>query len=103
MRRTGIAAPESRVAGRVLQAKTGFVSLGHFASSSGVQQVVVAEGVHAVVVSVWNRAGQNRMEAFFMPYTPTNLCRTFEDHILCWIRGEQIITSRGCEVISLVG
>lgn len=58
VRCTGIAAPESRVAGRVLQAKTGFVSLGHFAPSNGVQQVVVTEGVHAVVVSVWNRAGQ---------------------------------------------
>lgn len=58
VRRTGVAAPESRVAGRVLQAKTGFVSLGHFAPSNGVQQVVVTEGVHAVVVSVWNRAGQ---------------------------------------------
>lgn len=65
VRCTGVAAPESRVAGRVLQAKTGFVSLGHFASSNGVQQVVVTEGVHAVVVSVWNRAGQNRMETFF--------------------------------------
>lgn len=52
MRRTGIATPESRVTARVLQAKTGLVSLGHFASSDGVQQVVVTEGVHAVIVSV---------------------------------------------------
>lgn len=52
MRRTGIATPESRVTACVLQAKTGLVSLGHFASSDGVQQVVVTEGVHAVIVSV---------------------------------------------------
>lgn len=102
MRRTGITAPESRVAGRVLQAKTGFVSLGHFAPSNGVQQVVVTEGVHAVVVSVWNRAEQDG-SFFFMSYTPSNLWRNFEDHNLRWIRGELIITSTGCEVISLVG
>lgn len=46
----GVAAPESRVTACVLQAETGLVSLSHFSSSDGVQQVVVAEGVHAVVV-----------------------------------------------------
>lgn len=60
MRRTGIATPESRVTAWVLQAKTGLVSLGHFASSDGVQQVVVTEGVHAVVVSLG--VEQNRVE-----------------------------------------
>lgn len=48
---TGIASPESRIAVRVLQTETGLVSLGHFTSCDNVQQVVVAEGVHAVVVS----------------------------------------------------
>lgn len=37
-----------------------------------------------------------------MSYTPTNLCCTFEDHNLRWIRGELMITSTGCEIISLV-
>lgn len=52
MRRTGVAPPESGITAGVLQAKTGLVSLGHFTSSDGVQQVVVTEGVHAVVMSV---------------------------------------------------
>lgn len=56
MRRTGIATPESRVTAGVLQAKTGLVSLGHFASSDGIQQVIVTESIHAVVVSAeWKR------------------------------------------------
>lgn len=51
MRRTGVAPPEPGVAARVLQAETGLVPLGHFAPGDDVQQVVVTEGVHAVVVS----------------------------------------------------
>lgn len=39
----------------VLQAETGFVSLGHF-GAVGVEQVVVGEDVHAVVVAVKHRA-----------------------------------------------
>lgn len=46
----GVAPPESRVTACVLQAEAGLVSLGYFTSGDGVQQVVVAEGVHAVVV-----------------------------------------------------
>ena len=59
MRRAGVASPEPRVTTGVLQAKAGLVSLGHFVSSNGIQQVVVTEGVHAVVVSVgaeWKQA-----------------------------------------------
>lgn len=51
MRRASVATPESRVAACVLKAKTGLVSLGHFVSSDCVEQVVVTESVHAVVVS----------------------------------------------------
>lgn len=60
MRRAGIAPPESGVTARVLQAKTGLVSLCHFTSGDDVQQVVVTEGVHAVVVS--EGVKQNRIE-----------------------------------------
>lgn len=49
---TGIAPPESRVTACVLEAETGLVSLGYFTSGGDVQQVVVAEGIHAVVVPV---------------------------------------------------
>lgn len=40
----------------VLKTETGFVSLGHF-GPVGVQQIVVGEDVHAVVVTVENREG----------------------------------------------
>lgn len=50
--RARVAPPESWITARVLQAETGLVSLGHFASSDGVKEVVVTERVHAVVVSV---------------------------------------------------
>lgn len=46
----GIATPESRITACVLQAETGLVSLCDSPSSDDVQQVVVTEGVHAVVV-----------------------------------------------------
>lgn len=52
MGRAGVAPPESWLTARVLQAEAGLVSLGHFASSDGVEEVVVAERLHAVVVSV---------------------------------------------------
>ena len=48
----GIAPPESRVTACVLKAETGLVPLSHFVSSCDVQQVIVTEGIHAVVVSV---------------------------------------------------
>lgn len=48
--RTGVASPESCIAACVLQAETGLVSLGYFPSCPHVQQVVVTERVHAVVV-----------------------------------------------------
>lgn len=66
MRRTGIATPESRVAGRVFQAKTGFVSLSHFTSGNDIQQVVVTEGVHAVVVPLWSTRGQAGIEVLYI-------------------------------------
>lgn len=47
----GKTSPCSRVAGRVLQAETGLVSLSHFLSGGDVQQVIVAEGLHAVEMS----------------------------------------------------
>lgn len=75
VRCTGIATSESRVAGRVFQAKTGFVSLSHFTSSDDIQQVVVTEGVHAVVVPLWNRRERTGIEVLhillsnnFVPY-----------------------------------
>lgn len=60
--RAGIAAPETRIAGRVFQAKTGLVSLGHLPSGDHIQQVVVAEGVHAVVVPCGTERGQRGVE-----------------------------------------
>lgn len=47
----GIAPPEPWVTACVLQTETGFVSLSNFTPSDGVQQVVVTEGIHAVVMS----------------------------------------------------
>lgn len=60
MRCTGVAPPESRFTARVLQAKTGLVSLGHFTSTDDIQQVVVTERIHAVVVS--EGVEQNRLD-----------------------------------------
>lgn len=39
------------VAGRVLQAEAGLVSLSHLLSGGDVQQVIVTEGLHAVEMS----------------------------------------------------
>lgn len=64
VRRARVAPSESCIAARVLQAETGLVSLSHFTSSDGVQEVVVAERVHAVVVSV--SAGPIRAEKCFL-------------------------------------
>lgn len=49
---TSIASIVAVVAGRVLQAEAGLVSLSHTGLSAGVQQIVMAEFVHAVVVPV---------------------------------------------------
>ena len=46
----GISPVVSVVAGRVLQAEAGLVALGHWVMGAGVQQFVVAELIHAVVV-----------------------------------------------------
>lgn len=56
--RAGVAPSEARVTPRVLQAETGLVSLGHSTSSDHIQQVVVTEGVHAVVMS--EGVGENK-------------------------------------------
>lgn len=46
----GEASSHTPVAGCVLQTETGLVSLGDLLSGGGIQQVVVTEGLHAVVV-----------------------------------------------------
>lgn len=46
----GVALQVAEVAGGVLQAEAGLVALGHLPARGGIQQVVVAELVHAVVV-----------------------------------------------------
>ena len=50
MRRAGIALEVAEVTGAVLQAEAGHVAIGHLLACGCVQQVVVAELVHAVVV-----------------------------------------------------
>lgn len=49
--RAGVAAVVSRVAGRVLQTETGFMTLRYSLLCAGVQQVVMAELIHAVIVT----------------------------------------------------
>lgn len=44
----------ARITGRVLQAETGLVTLGDLRLTSGVQQLVQAELVHAVEVTATN-------------------------------------------------
>lgn len=46
----GISPPESMITASILQTETGLVSLGYFKSCYHVKQVVITEGVHAVVV-----------------------------------------------------
>ena len=46
----GIPPPESRVTASVLQTETGLVSLGHSTSRNSVQQVIITEGIHTVVM-----------------------------------------------------
>ena len=46
----GIASSESRVTARVLQAETGLVPFSDFTPRGNVQQVIVTEGIHAVVM-----------------------------------------------------
>lgn len=50
--RAGVALQVTEVAGGVFQAETGLVPLGHFAAGPDLQQIIVAELVHAVVVPV---------------------------------------------------
>lgn len=45
----GVAAAESRVATCVLETEASFMSLGHFPAQR-VQEVIVTEGIHAVIV-----------------------------------------------------
>lgn len=77
---TGIAPPESGVTACVLEAETGLVSLGHFTSSDDVQQVVVTEGVHAVVVPESGEQIEYNRNFFFlwqasgMPLRPQLYC-----------------------------
>lgn len=52
MRSTGEAPVVAIVTGGVLQAEAGLVALGHHVVGVGIQQVVVAELIHAVEVSV---------------------------------------------------
>lgn len=49
---TGISPVVTVFTGRVLQTEAGLVALGHHVVSGGIQQVVVAELIHAVEVSV---------------------------------------------------
>lgn len=58
MRCAGVAAPESRVAGRVFQAEAGLVTLGHSTARGHFKQVIVTEGVHAVIVPGNEREGE---------------------------------------------
>lgn len=52
------------VAGRVLQAEAGLVALGHRMLSGGIQQVVVAELIHAVVVPVDQQHSVQQLQTF---------------------------------------
>lgn len=49
--RAGVAAVVSRVAGRVLQTEAGFMTLCYSLLCAGVQQVIMAELIHAVIVT----------------------------------------------------
>lgn len=80
VRRTGVASPKSGIAGRVFQAKTGFVSFGHFTSGNDIQQVVVTEGVHAVVVPWRNRREPTGIEVLYIilsSYVVPHLLKSF--------------------------
>lgn len=68
--RACVAPPESWITACVLQAETGLVSLSYFESSDGVEEVVVAEGVHAVVVSVHNRPDLRNAFKFYFYANP---------------------------------
>lgn len=52
MRSAGVALQVTEVTGGVLQAKAGLVSLCHLEARADLQQIVMAELVHAVVMSV---------------------------------------------------
>lgn len=46
----GIAPPDTRITHRILQAEAGLVPFSHLLVGEGVQQVIVAKGIHAVVM-----------------------------------------------------
>lgn len=54
----GVASAHSGVTAGVLQAETGLVPLSHLAARADLQQVVVAELIHAVVVSEGTGQGE---------------------------------------------
>lgn len=52
VRRAGVALQVTKVTGGILQAEARFVPLCYFAASADLQQVIMAELIHAVVVPV---------------------------------------------------
>lgn len=48
----GVSSPHTWITAGVLQTETGFMSLGHRSVRGGVQEVVIAEGIHAVIMSL---------------------------------------------------
>lgn len=84
VRRTGIATSKSCVAGCVLQAKTGFMSLSHFTSGNDIQQVVVTEGVHAVVVPLWNSREPAEIEVLYILLSNYSCDIPFKIISHCW-------------------
>ena len=51
----GITLQVTKVTGGVLQTEASFVSLGHFTASADLQQIIMAELIHTVVVPVGNK------------------------------------------------
>lgn len=51
----GVSPVKSRITARVLQTETGFVSLSNLQAGVDVQEVIVAERIHAVIVSTENK------------------------------------------------
>ena len=58
VRCAGVTLQVTEVTGGVLQAETGLVPLSHLAARADLQQVVVAELIHAVVVSEGTGQGE---------------------------------------------
>lgn len=61
--RAGVALQVAEITGGVLQAEAGLVALGHLPARGGIQQVVVAELIHAVVVPAGGREWGDRAPA----------------------------------------